>query len=147
VRKEGTAVLAGRGHAYGGILCACCSDVFTASAFQAHAGRSYYKPFELIFTKARRSLKALVEERCPGEGGGAGGSGGAPRCGDAEYGCIVCHRHDFCKDGFGERTVIICDQCEREFHVGCAREAGVADLKARRARAWQRQRNAGGGSA
>lgn len=23
------------------------------------------------------------------------------------------------QDGFGERTVLICDQCEREFHIGC----------------------------
>ena len=30
--------------------------------------------------------------------------------------------HDFERDSFGPRTIIICDQCEREFHVGCLRK-------------------------
>ncbi|XP_008779219.1 uncharacterized protein LOC103698933 isoform X1 [Phoenix dactylifera] len=44
-------------------------------------------------------------------------------------GCALCRRHDFCKSGFGDRTVIICDQCEREYHVGCLKEHKMADLK------------------
>ncbi|GAQ87364.1 PHD finger family protein [Klebsormidium nitens] len=42
-------------------------------------------------------------------------------------GCILCRMQDFSKT-FGDRTIILCDQCEREFHVGCLREHGVADL-------------------
>ena len=34
-------------------------------------------------------------------------------------GCVLCRCSDFLKDGFGPRTIIICDQCEREFHIGC----------------------------
>ncbi|KAJ6904533.1 hypothetical protein NC652_022525 [Populus alba x Populus x berolinensis] len=37
--------------------------------------------------------------------------------------------HDF-ERTFGPRTVIICDQCEKEFHVGCLKEHQLQDLKA-----------------
>ncbi|XP_047317116.1 uncharacterized protein LOC124920631 [Impatiens glandulifera] len=45
-------------------------------------------------------------------------------------GCTLCGGHDFNKTGFGTRTVIICDQCEREYHVGCLKEHNMDDLKA-----------------
>ncbi|KAK6138126.1 hypothetical protein DH2020_028126 [Rehmannia glutinosa] len=38
--------------------------------------------------------------------------------------------HDFSKSGFNGRTVIICDQCEKEYHVGCLKEQEIDDLKA-----------------
>lgn len=44
-------------------------------------------------------------------------------------GCTLCRVQDFCKSGFGPRTVIICDQCEREYHVGCMKEHKMQDLK------------------
>lgn len=44
-------------------------------------------------------------------------------------GCVLCRLHDFDKCGFGDRTVMLCDQCEKEFHVGCLRDRGMADLK------------------
>ncbi|XP_059462740.1 uncharacterized protein LOC132191664 [Corylus avellana] len=51
----------------------------------------------------------------------------APEC---EYGgCVVCRAHDFSSAKFDERTVMLCDQCEREFHVGCLRDSGLCDLK------------------
>ncbi|KAI4340092.1 hypothetical protein MLD38_024962 [Melastoma candidum] len=43
-------------------------------------------------------------------------------------GCCVCRDHDFSTGTFDERTVIICDQCEKEFHVGCLRKIGQCDL-------------------
>ncbi|KAG7964732.1 hypothetical protein I3843_09G185300 [Carya illinoinensis] len=47
-----------------------------------------------------------------------------------EYGgCVFCRAHDFSVAEFGERTVMLCDQCEREFHVGCLRDNGLCDLK------------------
>ncbi|XP_010267307.1 PREDICTED: uncharacterized protein LOC104604586 [Nelumbo nucifera] len=44
-------------------------------------------------------------------------------------GCVLCRGHGFTKSGFGPRTVLLCDQCEKEFHVGCLREHKMADLK------------------
>ncbi|KAL0283842.1 UNVERIFIED_CONTAM: hypothetical protein Sangu_2865000 [Sesamum angustifolium] len=44
-------------------------------------------------------------------------------------GCALCRRHDFCKTGFSARTIIICDQCEKEYHVGCLKEHNIDDLK------------------
>ncbi|CAN8285595.1 unnamed protein product [Cochlearia groenlandica] len=43
--------------------------------------------------------------------------------------CVLCRGHSFCRMGFNSRTVIICDQCEKEFHVGCLKEHNIADLK------------------
>ncbi|KAL0460617.1 UNVERIFIED_CONTAM: Increased DNA methylation 1 [Sesamum latifolium] len=45
-------------------------------------------------------------------------------------GCAICRRHDFCKSGFTARTIIICDQCEKEYHVGCLKGQNIIDLKA-----------------
>lgn len=44
-------------------------------------------------------------------------------------GCVLCKKHDFQRGGFGERTILICDQCEREFHVGCLKEHHGCDLQ------------------
>lgn len=43
-------------------------------------------------------------------------------------GCVLCNSPDFLRGGFGERTMIICDQCEREFHIGCLAQHGRAQL-------------------
>ena len=43
-------------------------------------------------------------------------------------GCSVCGRPDFALGEFCDRTMILCDQCEREFHVGCLRREGRCDL-------------------
>lgn len=43
-------------------------------------------------------------------------------------GCCVCGRPDFALGEFCDRTMILCDQCEREFHVGCLRRDGRCDL-------------------
>ena len=45
-------------------------------------------------------------------------------------GCVLCRAWDFELEGFAPRTVMVCEQCEREFHVGCLRRYGRADLKA-----------------
>ena len=47
---------------------------------------------------------------------------------DLGGGCMLCDVKDFQREGFTDLTVILCDQCEREFHVGCLREHGRADL-------------------
>ena len=43
-------------------------------------------------------------------------------------GCNICGRPDFALGVFCDRTMILCDQCECEFHVGCLRKAGRCDL-------------------
>uniref|UniRef100_A0A2N9FL76 Pectinesterase n=1 Tax=Fagus sylvatica TaxID=28930 RepID=A0A2N9FL76_FAGSY len=44
-------------------------------------------------------------------------------------GCVLCRGYDFSKSGFGPRTILLCDQCEMEFHVGCLRDHKMAFLK------------------
>ncbi|CAL5207132.1 unnamed protein product [Lathyrus oleraceus] len=44
-------------------------------------------------------------------------------------GCVVCRENDFSVDKFDDRTVIICDQCEKEYHVGCLRNIGLCELE------------------
>lgn len=44
-------------------------------------------------------------------------------------GCVLCRGHQFSKSGFGPRTVILCDQCEKEYHVGCLKSHNMEDLK------------------
>ncbi|XP_020230967.1 uncharacterized protein LOC109811594 [Cajanus cajan] len=43
-------------------------------------------------------------------------------------GCALCSRPNFSKS-FGPRTVIICDQCEKEYHVGCLKEHNMQNLE------------------
>ncbi|XP_020092860.1 uncharacterized protein LOC109713269 [Ananas comosus] len=43
--------------------------------------------------------------------------------------CVLCKSHDFSKSTFDDHTVLICDQCEKEYHVGCLRDRNMADLK------------------
>ncbi|KAE8719027.1 Acyl-CoA N-acyltransferase with RING/FYVE/PHD-type zinc finger domain isoform 2 [Hibiscus syriacus] len=44
-------------------------------------------------------------------------------------GCAICRACDFSKSGFGPRTIILCDQCEKEYHIGCLRTNKMADLR------------------
>ncbi|KAL0416009.1 UNVERIFIED_CONTAM: hypothetical protein Slati_3432800, partial [Sesamum latifolium] len=44
-------------------------------------------------------------------------------------GCAICRHHDFCKSRFTGRTIIICDQCEKEYHIGYLKEQNIVDLK------------------
>ncbi|XP_047090413.1 uncharacterized protein LOC124702324 [Lolium rigidum] len=51
-------------------------------------------------------------------------------------GCALCKLHEFGKKKFSARTVLLCDQCGREYHVGCLKEHGMADLTALPKGAW-----------
>ncbi|KAK3131359.1 hypothetical protein QOZ80_6BG0505360 [Eleusine coracana subsp. coracana] len=51
-------------------------------------------------------------------------------------GCALCKLHDFSRKKFSTRTVLLCDQCGREYHVGCLKEHGMADLMALPEGAW-----------
>ncbi|KAL8245204.1 hypothetical protein R6Q59_011462 [Mikania micrantha] len=43
--------------------------------------------------------------------------------------CVLCRSCDFSADVFSDQTSIICDQCEKEYHIGCLREDMDIDLK------------------
>lgn len=131
---SGTAVINSAGQS--GILCNCCSKVLSCSQFESHAGHSQRRqPYECIFTDDGRNLKAIaaalptpeadetdnLELDDDGEGIGVEPSPGAG-------GCVLCYDPEFQRD-FGPRTMMLCDQCEREFHVGCMSAAGMATLE------------------
>ncbi|KAL5651308.1 hypothetical protein ACJX0J_036766, partial [Zea mays] len=44
-------------------------------------------------------------------------------------GCALCKQKDFNNAVFDERTVILCDQCEKEYHVGCLKNQWQVELK------------------
>ncbi|KFM25801.1 Nucleosome-remodeling factor subunit BPTF [Auxenochlorella protothecoides] len=137
VLLRGTAVVSAMGPS--GILCDCCGAVVSCSQFEAHAGRAQRRqPYENIYTADGIPLKQLalllpdLEEG--GEDAGAEDDAGEGHIVMAEDGatggCVLCHEPDFQRGGFGPRTIMICDQCEREFHVGCLADAGLAHLDA-----------------
>ncbi|RCV19757.1 hypothetical protein SETIT_4G001200v2 [Setaria italica] len=44
-------------------------------------------------------------------------------------GCALCKKKDFNNAVFDDRTVILCDQCEKEYHVGCLQSQWQVELK------------------
>lgn len=94
--------------------CKYCQNMFEREKFVAHnanavaAGRvSGVDPIEQITTRSIRIVDNLASEVSS---------------------CILCRGYDFCKSGFGPRTIILCDQCEKEYHVGCLKDHNMADL-------------------
>lgn len=95
--------------------CRYCVNMFQKESFVASninafaAGRiAGSDPFEEIKKRCIRIVETLDAE---------------------DGGCVLCRGRDFSKLGFGPRTVIICDQCEREFHIGCLKEHEMGDLQ------------------
>ena len=121
-----------------GILCNCCSKVVSCSQFEAHAGHSQRRqPYECIYTDDGRNLKtiaaalpALPEEPEIGASDGDGADDGDGEPGQGTGGCVLCHDPEFQRGEFGARTMMLCDQCEREFHVGCMTAHGIGTLEA-----------------
>lgn len=51
--------------------------------------------------------------------------------------CMLCFQPDFHPGpDFSDRTMIVCDSCEREYHVGCLRECGYSALEELPAGEW-----------
>ncbi|KAL9228089.1 hypothetical protein vseg_003703 [Gypsophila vaccaria] len=95
--------------------CKYCENMFEREKFVAHnanafaAGRvSGVDPMEQI---TKRSIRIVNN------------------VGSDVSSCILCREFDFSKSGFGPRTIILCDQCEKEYHVGCLKDHDMADLK------------------
>ncbi|KDP29214.1 hypothetical protein JCGZ_16603 [Jatropha curcas] len=96
-------------------FCQFCKNMFQREKFVEHnanavaAGRvSGVDPIEQITKRCMRIVKNLEAELS---------------------GCVLCRGYDFSRFGFGPRTIILCDQCEKEFHVGCLRNHKIANLK------------------
>ncbi|XP_078182549.1 increased DNA methylation 1-like isoform X2 [Carex rostrata] len=44
-------------------------------------------------------------------------------------GCALCKIPGFCTEAFNDETMLLCDQCDKEYHVGCLRNHNIADFK------------------
>ncbi|XP_018850599.1 uncharacterized protein LOC109013101 isoform X2 [Juglans regia] len=95
--------------------CTYCQNMFQREKFVEHnenavaAGRvSGVDPIEQITKRCIRIVKNIEADLS---------------------GCVLCRGYDFSKSGFGPRTILLCDQCEMEFHVGCLRDHKMAYLK------------------
>ncbi|KAH9671032.1 PHD-type domain-containing protein [Citrus sinensis] len=129
-----------------GIICHCCNSEVSPSQFEAHAecaslssipqGDWYCKYCQNMFERKR----FLQHDANAVEAGRVSGVDSVEqitkRCIrivknlEAELsGCLLCRGCDFSKSGFGPRTILLCDQCEREFHVGCLKKHKMADLR------------------
>ncbi|KAM0887419.1 hypothetical protein ACQ4PT_029067 [Festuca glaucescens] len=148
--KQGTVT----GDGYIRCLCGCGGRAFTVAEFAAHAGgKATERASAQLFVGDRRSLSqclvqlmradvrknrssptpspgARVKRKCTTEQG------------DGDCVCSVCadggemllcdccpsvfHHGEFepAPDEFTDKTVIYCDQCEREYHVNCIRSKG-----------------------
>ncbi|XP_023539466.1 uncharacterized protein LOC111800114 isoform X2 [Cucurbita pepo subsp. pepo] len=95
--------------------CKFCQNMFQSEKFFEHnanavaAGRVYgVDPIEQITKRCIRMVRNIEIDLS---------------------GCVLCRGSDFSKSGFGPRTIILCDQCEKEFHVGCLKDHKMAFLK------------------
>ncbi|KAJ8645333.1 hypothetical protein MRB53_007081 [Persea americana] len=143
---------------YEGIKCYCCGKVYGLSSFEVHAGSNNHRPAANIVLQDGRSLfdcqlqltcgnrsdsicsvcydggDLLLCESCPsvfhlscvGLEDVPQGEWYCPSCR-----CGICDNGDF--DGvsgcYSKKTVIYCDQCNREYHVGCLGDGELAELK------------------
>ncbi|KAJ1397768.1 Zinc finger, PHD-type [Sesbania bispinosa] len=94
--------------------CKYCQNVFQKDRYVAHnanalaAGRvAGVDPMEQINQRCIRIVKTQEVDH---------------------GGCALCRDQDF-SISFGPRTVIICDQCEREYHVGCLKDHNMQILE------------------
>ncbi|KAL2566211.1 hypothetical protein AAZV13_19G151500 [Glycine max] len=95
--------------------CQFCQNMFQREKFVAHnanavaAGRvEGVDPIEQIANRCIRIVKDIEADLSS---------------------CALCRGVDFSRSGFGPRTIILCDQCEKEYHVGCLRDHKMAYLK------------------
>ncbi|GAA0138767.1 hypothetical protein LIER_00451 [Lithospermum erythrorhizon] len=94
--------------------CRYCENTFLKEKFVEHnanaiaAGRVLGDdPLEQLMTRCIRIVENLDSDSCA---------------------CVLCRGKDFSKSGFGPQTVIICDQCEKEYHIGCLKEHNMDHL-------------------
>ncbi|XP_071720959.1 increased DNA methylation 1-like isoform X2 [Rutidosis leptorrhynchoides] len=103
------------------ILCICCDTELSPSQFEAHAGLgSRKKPYANIYLSDGVSIHELASSVLLQESVDI-----------SQFACIICREYSFeeDKDIFNERTSLVCDQCEKEYHIGCLWEQGIAQLQ------------------
>lgn len=94
-----------------GIVCDCCRDNFTMTAFEAHACCTRHRPSTSICLEDGRSLFECKKEAlssCGKEGSHFVGEEKMEKYNDVV--CLIC--------GLGG-DIILCDQCPSSFHLGC----------------------------
>ncbi|XP_062013756.1 uncharacterized protein LOC133730101 [Rosa rugosa] len=121
------------------ICCDSCPRVFHAGCLSLPTvpnGTWYCKHCQTMFDRdidAERNVNAVAAGRVAGVDPIKQITNRCIRivtaCDEKFGGCALCRGHEFKNEGFGPGTVILCDQCEREFHVGCLKEKGIVDLK------------------
>ncbi len=116
-----------------GIRCDCCDRIISCSQFESHAGHAQRRqPYEHIHVEEEGVNLKKIAARLPERSEGGGGEDAHDIYSDLDAlmgGCTFCREPDFEKEEFGSRTIMICDQCEREYHVGCLAENGLEDLE------------------
>lgn len=127
---SGTVVIDPAGQS--GILCDHCKTVVSCSQFESHAGHAQRRqPYEHIHTAEGINLKA-VAARLPEPDGQEAWEDDQDGTDDPDApisGCVLCRDPEFQRGEFGPRTIMLCDQCEREYHVGCMANAGMQTLE------------------
>ncbi|KAJ6871143.1 hypothetical protein NC652_036724 [Populus alba x Populus x berolinensis] len=140
-----------------GILCHCCNCEVSPSTFKAHAAMHVFThlmayrsmTWQFLSQKVGKYSSQDNDDLCIicADGGDLLICDGCPRafhkgCASlstvpsGNWYCQHCQNtfqretgYDFMRSGFGPRTIILCDQCEKEFHVGCLRSHKMANLK------------------
>lgn len=119
-----------------GILCDCCSSVVSCSQFESHSGHAQRRqPYEHIWVEEEglnlKKMAARLPELPEGGHGDDVHHGAQDVYAELDSyptGCTFCREPDFQKE-FGPRTIMICEQCMREFHVGCLENNGLGRLE------------------
>ncbi|PWA71086.1 Zinc finger, FYVE/PHD-type [Artemisia annua] len=57
------------------------------------------------------------------------GPNSAKKIASGAFACVLCRAYDFVEGRFHDRTSIICDQCEKEYHIGCLNKQKETKLK------------------
>lgn len=116
-----------------GIRCDHCDKIISCSQFESHAGHAQRRqPYEHIHVVEEGVNLKKIAARLPDMSDGKGGEEVHDIYSDLDAltgGCTFCREPDFQKGDFGSRTIMICDQCEREYHVGCLEEHGLGKLE------------------
>eukprot|EP00889_Picochlorum_renovo_P000287 jgi/Picre1/27317/NNA_000286.t1 len=106
--------------------------IISCSQFESHAGHAQRRqPYEHIHVVEEGVNLKKIAARLPDMSDGKGGEEVHDIYSDLDAltgGCTFCREPDFQKGDFGSRTIMICDQCEREYHVGCLEEHGLGTL-------------------
>lgn len=118
LKKEDGSTMASGKVVRRGILCSCCSVVFSLPRFEAHAGSSSHQPSANIFfsdgssllERQKEGLKGLEEADRVWDPSSCPSKESPPEPYENESVCSVCHEG-------GE--LLCCDKCPAVYHLSC----------------------------